>query len=81
MRQHPPTVDPRSLANCTSRKVTALATGPLGETPDSLAAWEDVAALSPYVREHIIRFGRSALDRERMPPPIDYAAPVTSAAP
>ncbi len=41
---------------------------------------EDVAALSPYVREHIIRFGRYALDRERMPPPIDYAAPVTSAA-
>jgi len=41
---------------------------------------EDVAALSPYVREHIIRFGRYALDRERKPPPIDYEVPVTSAA-
>ncbi len=39
MRQHPSTVDPRSLANFTSRKVTAIATGPLAETPDSLAAW------------------------------------------
>jgi len=39
VRQHTPTVDPRSLANFTSRKVTAIAAGPLGETPDSLAAW------------------------------------------
>jgi len=39
VREHTPTVDPRSLANFTSRKATAIATGPLGETPDSLAAW------------------------------------------
>jgi len=38
VRQHYPTVDPRSLENCTSRKVRAAAAGPLGETPDSVAA-------------------------------------------
>ena len=41
---------------------------------------EDVAALSPSGREHLIRFGRYTRDRERTPAPIDYTAPVTSAA-
>jgi Tn3 transposase DDE domain len=31
-----------------------------------------VAALSPYIRSHISRFGQYTLDLTRMPPPIDY---------
>jgi hypothetical protein len=31
-----------------------------------------VAALSPYIRSHISRFGQCALDLSRTPPPVDY---------
>jgi hypothetical protein len=33
---------------------------------------ETVAALSPYIRTHINRFGRYELDLNRRPPAIDY---------
>jgi len=39
VQQHNPTVAPRALENYTAQKVTAAAEVPLGETPDSLAAW------------------------------------------
>lgn len=31
-----------------------------------------VAALSPYVRQHINRFGRYQLDLTQLPPPLNY---------
>jgi TnpA family transposase len=37
---------------------------------------EAVAALSPYVRSHISRFGQYTLDLSRKPPPIDYELPI-----
>lgn len=39
---------------------------------------EAVAALSPYIREHINRLGRYSLDLNRKPPAIDYSVPVVS---
>jgi len=39
-----------------------------------------VAALSPYVRAHINRFGRYRLDLSRTPTAIDYDLPVVTAA-
>lgn len=60
------------------------------------ASTETVAALSPYIRTHINRFGRYELDLNRRPPAIDYdltvfadndrapttaSSPTTSAAP
>jgi hypothetical protein len=39
-----------------------------------------VAALSPYVRSHISRFGQYSLDLSRVPPPVDYELSVLSAA-
>jgi len=37
---------------------------------------EAVAALSPYLIQHIIRFGRFALDRTRRPLPLDFDVPL-----
>lgn len=45
-----------------------------GQTIDA----EAVAALSPYIREHINRLGRYSLDLNRKPPVIDYSVPVVS---
>ncbi len=39
-----------------------------------------VAALSPYVTEHINRFGQYTLDPARRPAPLDYEAPILPAA-
>jgi Tn3 transposase DDE domain-containing protein len=39
---------------------------------------EAVAALSPYTRSHISRFGQYTLDLSRLPPPVDYELPVLS---
>ena len=33
---------------------------------------ETVAALSPYIRAHISRFGQYTLDLSRVPPPVDF---------
>ena len=40
---------------------------------------EAVAALSPYLTQHIIRFGRYALDRTRRPLPLDFDVPLFGA--
>jgi len=37
---------------------------------------EAVAALSPYLTQHIIRFGRFALDRTHRPLPLDFDVPL-----
>jgi TnpA family transposase len=37
---------------------------------------EAVAALSPYIRSHISRFGQYTLDLSRTPPPVDYELPI-----
>jgi TnpA family transposase len=37
---------------------------------------ETVAALSPYIRAHISRFGQYTLDLSRTPAPIDYELPI-----
>jgi len=37
---------------------------------------EAVAALSPYITQHIIRFGRFALDPTRRPLPLDFDVPL-----
>jgi hypothetical protein len=37
--------------------------------------WEAVAALSPYMTAHIIRFGRYTFDRTRRPPPLEVELP------
>lgn len=37
---------------------------------------EAVAALSPYIRSHISRFGQYTLDLSRAPAPIDYELPI-----
>jgi hypothetical protein len=37
---------------------------------------EAVAALSPYIRSHISRFGQYMLDLSRTPPPVDYELPI-----
>jgi TnpA family transposase len=37
---------------------------------------ETVAAISPYIRAHIGRFGQYTLDLSRTPPPIDYELPI-----
>ena len=46
---------------------------------------EAVAALSPYIRSHVSRFGQYTLDLSRAPAPIDYELPIftdgTSATP
>lgn len=34
-----------------------------------------VAAISPYITSHIIRFGRYTLDRNRKPPPLEFGLP------
>jgi TnpA family transposase len=39
---------------------------------------EAVVALSPYITQHIIRFGRFALDRTRKPLPLDFDLPLFS---
>jgi len=39
-----------------------------------------VAALSPYIRSHISRFGQYTLDISRTPAPVDYDLPILSAA-
>jgi hypothetical protein len=35
-----------------------------------------VAALSPYIRSHISRFGQYTLDLGRTPPPVGYELPI-----
>jgi TnpA family transposase len=40
---------------------------------------ETVAALSPYIRAHIGRFGQYTLDISRTPAPIDYELPIFTA--
>ena len=35
-----------------------------------------VAALSPYIRSHISRFGQYNLDLSRTPAPVDYDLPI-----
>jgi TnpA family transposase len=40
---------------------------------------ETVAALSPYIRTYINRFGRYELDLDRRPPAIDYELPILTA--
>jgi len=37
---------------------------------------EAIAALSPYITQHIIRFGRFTLDRTRRPLPLDFDVPL-----
>ena len=37
-----------------------------------------VAALSPYIRSHISRFGQYTLDVGSTPPPVDYDLPILS---
>jgi TnpA family transposase len=37
---------------------------------------ETVAAISPYIRAHIGRFGQYTLDLSRQPAPIDYELPI-----
>jgi hypothetical protein len=37
---------------------------------------ETVAAISPYIRAHIGRFGQYTLDLSRTPAPIDYELPI-----
>jgi Tn3 transposase DDE domain len=37
---------------------------------------EEVAALSPYIRSHISRFGQYTLDLSRTPPPVEYELPI-----
>jgi hypothetical protein len=37
---------------------------------------ETVAALSPYIRAHITRFGQYTLDVSRTPAAIDYELPI-----
>jgi len=39
---------------------------------------EAVAALSPYVRSHINRFGLYAFDLTRQPPAVEYELPIFS---
>lgn len=39
---------------------------------------EAITALSPYLTQHVNRFGRYSLDLNRCPPPIDYDAPIVS---
>ena len=41
---------------------------------------EAVAALSPYIRTHINRFGRYQLDLSRIPPAVDYDLPILAPA-
>jgi TnpA family transposase len=48
-------------------------------TQEGYSVDEDaVAALSPYLTEHINRFGRYHLDLSRAPTPIDYDTPILS---
>ena len=62
------------LANCVIFATTVAISRALVDltTEGYAVTGEAIAALSPYVTAHIIRFGRYGLDRSRQPPPLDF---------
>lgn len=69
---------PQNITNCSISYYFVIRELPLSELSKEgyVIHSEAVAALSPYLTQHIIRFGRFVLDRTRRPLPLVFDVPL-----